>query len=392
MVLGSGVTVAEWLALVVVFGALVFAGASLPVAIVAAVVLSRVVTSSGVPAPSPDGASAIDGQHHSEAPQDCDDPNCVRCNAYASVLELATTRLGAYCSGPVSQRCREGLGMATGKLPMPTLGEEQGGLGLGGDQDGDGGSHGRVLQLVQKMGSPQKTWIQQPSVLFIPYLKAVPFAHAPKWAGGSSAMMDSAAGVAPTPGAAQSRVARIPAELLCGLQDDLRAAEAMQAGWKVNTTAHGEWRVFHLVNQGVRMDAACDGCPAAAKMIAHAAADGGHQALTSVFGNAFFSVLVGDSTISPHCGPTNTRLRVQMVLRADPAGQASLTVAGQTVRLTEGDAVCFDDSFTHAASFTAPTPTATRALFIVDVMSPQLMRDECRLLAHTFAPVHQSTA
>eukprot|EP00035_Acanthoeca_spectabilis_P029798 m.6468 g.6468 ORF g.6468 m.6468 type:complete len:387 (+) comp3840_c0_seq1:3144-4304(+) len=374
----------EWAAAIVAFGALLFAGASPVVAIVAAVVLSRLAR------------QATERITHSN-PGNCKDPDCVRCSTYHAVTQLATDRLEWY-GGVVSARFREGLSLASGEIPTPSLSEVS-------EQDVD------ALGLIARMGAPGPTWVQQPSVLFVPYLRATPFvAYAPpgppsQWPfeqspasteRESDACPSSTTPPQPAPllaGASprkaaicgQSLVRRIPHDLHQQLLTDLQAAEARPEGWKRNSTSKGEWRVFHLVNQGVRVEAACLACPTATALAESLACDRDHNALATVFGNAFFSVLTGPSEIDAHCGPTNARLRVQLAIRAG-AEKSTLTVAGDSVSLAEGEAVCFDDSFTHSAAFSPPDPTATRALFIVDIMSPHLTKDECVLLAHTYAP------
>ncbi len=50
----------------------------------------------------------------------------------------------------------------------------------------------------------------------------------------------------------------------------------------------------------------------------------------------------------PHCGPTNSRLRLHLPLRAPPSGCARMRVGPkEEVRWREGEWVAFDDSYEH---------------------------------------------
>ena len=69
----------------------------------------------------------------------------------------------------------------------------------------------------------------------------------------------------------------------------------------------GAWRQFHLMEEG-RMSANCDNCPTAAALLSAL------PVCDSAFGYAYFSVLAPGTTIAPHHGPTNVKLRVQLPL------------------------------------------------------------------------------
>ena len=45
-----------------------------------------------------------------------------------------------------------------------------------------------------------------------------------------------------------------------------------------------------------------------------------------IFGNAFVSILDGQSSIEPHCGPTNLRVRCHMGLQVSQGWSRSLTL------------------------------------------------------------------
>ena len=79
-------------------------------------------------------------------------------------------------------------------------------------------------------------------------------------------------------------------------------------GWFSNTVPTGMWSVFHLYNQGVRVDSNCSKCPETARIL-----ETMDSFMSSVaFGNATFSVLQAGTWISAHYGPCNLRVRCHL--------------------------------------------------------------------------------
>ena len=82
--------------------------------------------------------------------------------------------------------------------------------------------------------------------------------------------------------------------------------------------------------------------PRSAKLLASL----GPDVNTMVMGSAYFSVQSAGSRLQPHCGPTNTRLRIHVGL-AVPDG-AAMRVGNETRAWVEGgESLIFDDSFEH---------------------------------------------
>lgn len=78
--------------------------------------------------------------------------------------------------------------------------------------------------------------------------------------------------------------------------------------WKRNETPSGAWEVFHLVNQGTRVEQNSQLCPETMSIISALS-----SAMTrNVFGNVTFSVIHPSTVISEHYGPTNIRLRCHL--------------------------------------------------------------------------------
>lgn len=88
-------------------------------------------------------------------------------------------------------------------------------------------------------------------------------------------------------------------------------------------------------------------------------------------GAVFFSVLQPQTTITPHCGPTNARLRYHLGLEVPPG--CELRIPGHTVNWEAGRCFCFDDSFRHSAH--NPTDDA-RLVLVVDLWHPELSPEE----------------
>ena len=88
-------------------------------------------------------------------------------------------------------------------------------------------------------------------------------------------------------------------------------------------------------------------------------------------GVAYFSVLQPGVRVASHCGPTNTRIRVQLGLTV-PAG-ATMRVGTETRGWDEGKCLVFDDSWEHEAANPSDRP---RSILIVDVWHPDLSAEQ----------------
>ena len=109
--------------------------------------------------------------------------------------------------------------------------------------------------------------------------------------------------------------------------------------WRRNETPSGVWAVLPLVSQGQPDDAVLRASPVAAELagqLAHcmaaavvrpAGAPAGQRG-SNVFANVMWSVLWPNSTIEPHCGPTNVRYRVHLPVCVDRSASSTLTVGG----------------------------------------------------------------
>lgn len=87
-----------------------------------------------------------------------------------------------------------------------------------------------------------------------------------------------------------------------------RSGSSLPPGWKVNSTPHGQWWTYYLVNQGTPLALNVRRCPRAWRVLGQLRT----FIANNVFGNACFSVLTPGALITEHYGPTNVRLRCHL--------------------------------------------------------------------------------
>ena len=127
-------------------------------------------------------------------------------------------------------------------------------------------------------------------------------------------------------------------------------------------TATGKWVELNLLHQGRRFEKNLALLPFTAGLLLSLS-----EAHTMVWGASKVSLLDPGTSIRPHCGGSNTRMRIHLGL-AVPQG-ASLTVGGETRHWEEGKCLIFDDSFEHSVEHTGSEP---RLVLIVDVWHPAM--------------------
>jgi len=129
-------------------------------------------------------------------------------------------------------------------------------------------------------------------------------------------------------------------------------------------TNAGRWNVYYLYQLGRKVEENCRRCPQTAQVI-DSIAD-----LTST-GLVYFSVLTEGTHITPHCGPTNTRLRCHLGLVV-PQG-CRIRVGSETRSWEEGRCLMFDDSFEHEVW---NSDQRARVVLVLDVWHPDLTTAE----------------
>ena len=157
-----------------------------------------------------------------------------------------------------------------------------------------------------------------------------------------------------------------------GIQKDFKLIDQSKIGWKVNSVPSGQWRVYHLFNQGKRVDKNADLCSFTSQLLPTLPLFMSDH----VFGSAMFSVLEPGSSIEPHTGPCAYRLRCHLPLVTPPGYR--IKVGRDIMSWKEGKVMIFDDSFVHEVwqEMGGASDTSGRAVFIFDIWHPQVSNDE----------------
>ena len=128
---------------------------------------------------------------------------------------------------------------------------------------------------------------------------------------------------------------------------------------RLNTV--GKWNVLYLHAAGKQNDDVLEAFPESIRAT---------QAMPGmgVVGHAYFSVLDPGTHIPPHCGPSNTTLRVQLRLYV-PEG-CEMRVGDEVHNWDDGhDTLVFDDAFEHEVWVRSKTE---RSVLILDFWHPEL--------------------
>ena len=150
-----------------------------------------------------------------------------------------------------------------------------------------------------------------------------------------------------------------------------------------SSTSSGQWNVYYLDLHNVDTSDNRALCPVLASVL---------DALPGQYGHAFLSAMAPGTHITPHHGPTNKKLRMQLPLSlppgATPAASAggdcnavhsgtAVRVAKHTLRYSPSEPLVFDDSFEHEAWNMCSQP---RLVLIADIWHPDLTPPELKFL------------
>ena len=107
---------------------------------------------------------------------------------------------------------------------------------------------------------------------------------------------------------------------------------------QASITDDDRWKTYFLYGFGFRTDANCARCPETARLVA------------SVPGmkTAMFSILAPGKHIPPHCGPYKGVVRYHLGVKVPrDRGQCQIRIGDQFATWTEGESLCFDDTYEH---------------------------------------------
>ena len=152
-----------------------------------------------------------------------------------------------------------------------------------------------------------------------------------------------------------------------------------EKGWKFNSIPLGKWKVYHLYNQGARIEENSAQCPFTTKLLTSLSA----FMCPHVYGNAMFSVLEPGSSIEPHIGPCNYRLRCHLPLEVPPGYR--IRVGPDTFTWVEGQLMIFDDSFVHEVWHKERAGNIYgRAVLIFDIWHPSVTSNQQAAIQYIF--------
>jgi hypothetical protein len=141
-----------------------------------------------------------------------------------------------------------------------------------------------------------------------------------------------------------------------------------------SSAADVSWTWHSYVQKGVRRADFASHCPGTADTLESLESLMAGDAGSSPFGYAFFSVMKPQTSIAPHFGPTNIRLRVHLPLIVPEGGSAGMRVGEEEIAWEEGQPVVFDDSFEHETWNRHPTDT--RVILLFDIWHPEISGGE----------------
>jgi aspartyl/asparaginyl beta-hydroxylase (cupin superfamily) len=90
--------------------------------------------------------------------------------------------------------------------------------------------------------------------------------------------------------------------------------------------------------------------------------------------NAFFSILMPNTRLSPHTGPCHGVYRYHLPLIVPESDKCELVVNGKSRRWVEGEGFMFDDTYLHSASNNG---TKARVVLFIDIN-----RNDLNMVAH----------
>ena len=169
--------------------------------------------------------------------------------------------------------------------------------------------------------------------------------------------------------------------LLCDYQWAARDA----GKWKINTIPSGKWRVYHLMDQGVwqkdrnhRMAS----CPNIMQLLGSITP---HLMTCNLYGNVLLSELEWGSSIEPHTGPCNFRIRCHIPIQ--PSSGFHIRVGTEVRTWEQGKLLLFTDHHEHEVWHnirTTKTENLSRVVLIFDIWHPIIKNEEKNILNQLF--------
>ena len=145
---------------------------------------------------------------------------------------------------------------------------------------------------------------------------------------------------------------------------------------KRNNNFVGGWKVYHLMEEGLRNENNLLYCPTVSKILASL------NICACSLGYAYFSILSANISIDPHYGVTNTKLRIQIpLLNQLNINKCYITINNKEYQYKDGKAIIFDDSYLHSVRNDS---IQDRVVLVIDIWHPDLSRYEIKALSNYF--------
>lgn len=166
--------------------------------------------------------------------------------------------------------------------------------------------------------------------------------------------------------------------LLCDYQQATRDAEK----WKINTTPTGKWRVYHLMDQGVWQKDRIVSCLNTMRLLGSITPQ---LMIDNLYGNVLLSELEWGSSIEPHTGPCNFRIRCHIPIQ--PSSGFHIRVDAEVRTWEQGKLLLFTDHHEHEVWHNihkTKTENLSRVVLIFDIWHPIIKNEEKNILNRLF--------
>jgi len=164
---------------------------------------------------------------------------------------------------------------------------------------------------------------------------------------------------------------------------DYQLAEHDRNKWKTNNTPTGRWKVFHLMDQGIWQKDRMASCSNTMQLLDSITS----QLMTgNLYGNVMLSVLESGSSIEPHTGPCNFRIRCHIPIQ--PSTGFYIRVGTEVHTWEWGKLLLFNDHHEHEvwhdAHSTTKATIPSRVILIIDIWHPVITNEEKNILNQLF--------
>ena len=164
---------------------------------------------------------------------------------------------------------------------------------------------------------------------------------------------------------------------------DYQSAVRDTEKWKINKTPRGKWKVFHLLDQGVWQTDRVVSCPNIVQLLGTITPQ---LMIGNLYGNVMLSVLEPSSSIEPHTGPCNFRIRCHIPIQ--PSSGFYIRVGTATRTWEWEKLLLFSDHHEHEVwhdvHATIKTATPSRVVLILDIWHPLITTEEKNILNQLF--------